>query len=295
VATRNWRSPAARALTLVAGTPDPIAAMGLLVDDLLTEAEQDTAPVDLALVASFRGITAVTLAEDLPGSALIMAVGSGYQVLLNSRDTTQRRNFSLAHEICHTLFPHFGRAVPLVDTHVGESAGDEEPAPEEEVLCDIGGSRLLLPPRVLGPLVRGLPPGVDALSALAGAFGASLEATAIAVAGLDLWDRIILVCEERGRQVTGRPAAFGQRDVRLRVHMTCLPTWLRGRYFFPKNKSVPEGGPIQQALAERGWTAGRDYIDLPQGRLDLETESVHAPFVRDGVEHHRVVSVVRVV
>jgi len=58
--------------------------MVLLGDDLLTEAEQDGAPVNLRLVASFRGIVAIETATWLTGSALVMPAPDGVRVLLNA-------------------------------------------------------------------------------------------------------------------------------------------------------------------------------------------------------------------
>ena len=292
---RQWRGSEAQALARVAGVADPQEAMRLLVDDLLGETEQRSAPVNLVLVASFRGIGAI-IKMPMKEAAIITPTPQGLRVFINSSDVPGRQNFSIAHEICHTLFPQFLARPTVKDTQTGTFPSKSE----EEWLCDFGASRLLLPPPVLQERALRYGPNIGAVLQLAEDFEASIEATAIAWAALDLWPAAVVFLEERIKpSQTWRQHQMAlptmEEEMRLepelRVELACLPPSFS--VFIPKHKSVGRDGPIYAALATEGGVTGRDVLALRQGELEVDAEAVYAPYRKDGNLQQRVVCLIR--
>ena len=175
-AKKKWAGTEARSLMECTGLGDPEAAMHKLVDDLLQEAKQSAAPINLPVVASFRGIFEIR-SESMIVAAMLVPILQGLRISVSIDDPLGRRNFSIAHEICHTLFPNYAKhPVRKVDTFTGGF-----PIPqEEEYLCDIGASHLLLPPALVLPIIQSCHLCLDSVSQLAADFQSSLEAAAIA-------------------------------------------------------------------------------------------------------------------
>ena len=91
---RKWLSLQAKALVEITGLADPEAAMRKLVATLLDEAEQKEAPINLPLVASFRGVEEIK-AESIQGPAMLLSTNRGFKILVNIDDPKRRQNFSL--------------------------------------------------------------------------------------------------------------------------------------------------------------------------------------------------------
>lgn len=292
---RHWRSPEARALAAAGGVTDPEMAVCALVDRLLVETEQTTAPVNLQLVASFRGIAGITRMR-MSEAANIAPTPNGLWVCVNDDDSSGRQNFSICHEICHTLFPRFRDNPTVKDAETGVFSNGTE----EEWLCDIGASRLLLPPKLLTERASGYGPSIESVIRLSEEFGASLEATAIAWIGLGLSPVAVVFFEERlkpleVRMQTQLALPTMEEEMRaepkLRVNLACIPSSMS--LFIPRHKSVRRDGPIYASLAARGRNNGEDVLDLRTGPAAMETDSLYAPFRLGGVLHHRVISLVR--
>ena len=289
-----WKGTEAAALAKVAGVPDPEQAMRLLVEDLLDDTEQREAPVDLELVASFRDITGI---DRLPmkDAAIITPTERGLRIFVNAHDTPGRQNFSICHEICHTLFPHFLANPVVKDAHTGTFSIKNE----EEWLCDFGASRLLLPPPLLKKKALNYEPSIHAVLQLADDFGASIEATAIAWSALDLWPVAVVIFEERlkpkemwKQQQLALPTMEEEMRVEaeLRVSTACVPRSLG--IFIPKHMSIGRNGAIYQAFENQNGSSGKDVLHLRRGLVEIDTQSVYAPYRKDGVLQHRVVSLV---
>ena len=287
-----WRSDAAQALTLLTGIPDPAAAMIACADNLLDEAGVTEPPVPLKMLASFQGVRAIEKADMQPSGRLIamprtgLALTGGHIIQVNRAESTTRQNFTIAHEIAHTLLPAYA-AHPhdVEDVHTG----DYPPTAEEEHLCDVGASALLLPERWLRPAAQQRPPSLASLQDIARQFKASLEATARAVARLDVWP-FALVFWEPGWRKADRAAAAQGDPIPPALRVTRAIAAPSFGVYIPRNKSVAEDTSIYQAYASGSPTHGIDRLTLRTADTDVQAESVYVPLMRGAVLHPRVVS-----
>lgn len=282
---RYWSSDAAHALCRVTGCPDPVTAMIARADALLDEAAIDGPPVPLAVLASFQGIRRIEPVEMVASGRLIVHP-DGSVVQVNRAESPARRQFTIAHEIAHTLLPAYA-AHPhdIEDAHTG----DYPPAAEEEHLCDVGASALLLPERWLRPAVQQRPPSLATLQDIARQFKASLEATARAVARLDVWP-FALVFWEPGWRKADRVAAAQGDPIPPALRVTRAIAAPSFGLYIPRNKSVAEDTSIYQAYASGSPTHGLDRLTLRTVDTNVRAESVYVPLMRGAVLHPRVVS-----
>jgi Zn-dependent peptidase ImmA (M78 family) len=292
-ARKKWVGSEARSLIECTGLGDPEAAINKLVHDLLQETEQRTVPINLPVVASFRGISEIRF-ESMTVAAMLMPVLQGLIISVNVDDPLGRRNFSIAHEICHTLFPSYAKhPVHKVDTFTGGF-----PIPqEEEYLCDIGASHLLLPPSLVLTRIQSCPICLDSINQLSVDFQSSLEAAAIAWTQASPSPCAVVFFEEtlkptqirRKNQLIlpGMQSDF-RLEPELRVSLTCASPSFPG--YIPKYKSVDRDGVIYAALASESRTTGKDVIELRNKRIEVEAESCYVPYRRQGTVQKRVVS-----
>jgi hypothetical protein len=275
------------------GLADPEGAIRKLVADLLEEAEQKEAPVNLPLVASFRGIREIR-AESIQGPAMLVPTANGLEIVVNSSDPPGKRNFSAGHEICHTFFPSHTAHLSSPDRFIGYfSVGLEE-----EFLCDIGASALLLPPYLVSAKIDSYGCCLDAVVSLADEFEASIEATAIAWAQASPWCCAVVFFEERlkpSQLKRKNQMAFPTMEdllpqPELRIAHACISSDFP--FFLPKDKSVNREGSIYRCMAEQR-TAGTDTLELHGEEKRIYAESIFAPYHRYGELTKRVVSLIR--
>jgi hypothetical protein len=275
------------------GLDDPVAAMHKLVDDLLQESGQREAPINLSVVASFRGIIEIRT-ESINSSAILVLTPLGLRVSVNLADPIGRRNFSVAHEVCHTLFPNYAKhPVPKVDKFIGRFSIPQE----EEYLCDLGASRLLMPPALVLPKVLSYGPYLNAIIQLAEDFQSSLEAAAIAWAQASPWPCAVVFFEEclKPRQekrkdqliLPGMENNF-RLEPELRIALACASTTFP--WFLPKYKSISRGGVIYAARFAQRRTQGKDVIKLEGKCKEVNAESLYVPYRREENLRDRVMS-----
>lgn len=292
---RRWLSSQAKAIAKVAGLANPEAAIRKLVADLLEEADQKEAPVNLPLVASFRGIVEIR-SESIRGTAILLSSSRGLEILVNSADPLGRRNFSAAHEICHTFFPDDAAHASGADRFIGHFSSRLE----EEYLCDIGASSLLLPPRLVSAKINSYGCCLDAIIRLADEFESSIEATAIAWAQASPWPSAVVFFEEKLKpselKKKDQTPFPGMEDLlpqpELRITHTCAASGFP--LFLPKDKSVSRSGPIYRCMEEER-TDGLDTFELNYEEKRIHTESIFAPYRKDGKLTNRVVSLIQLV
>ena len=282
---RHWSSDAARALCRATGRSDPVAAIIARADALLDEAAVNGPPVPLAVLASFQGIRNIETV-DMVASGRLIVHPEGSVVQVNRAESPARRQFTIAHEIAHTLLPAYAtHPHDVEDAHTG----DYPQTAEEEHLCDVGASALLLPERWLRPAAQQRTPSLASLQDLARQFKASLEATARAVARLDVWP-FALVFWEPGWLKADRAAAAQGDPIPPALRVTRAIAAPSFGVYIPRNKSVAEDTSIYQAYASGSPTHGIDRLTLRTIDTDVEAESVYVPLMRGAVLHPRVVS-----
>jgi Zn-dependent peptidase ImmA (M78 family) len=292
---RGWYSRATRLVAAAAGADDPVQAMELLATDLLEEAEQTSPPVNLSLVASFRGVVSVGALVMRDAGALV-STPQGLKIFVNARDNLRRQNFTVAHETCHTFFPGIAEEVlPVHDKTVGSFSGSEE-----ELLCDIGASCIILPLEMLRPRLVDSVPSLSRLIELADEFEASLEATAVACAGQNIWNCAVIFLEEKLKPsqerlkhqfvLPGMEAEF-KLEPELRITLACQP----GSFptYLPRHKSVDRRGPICLALLSDGIVTGTEVMGLQGRTWCFQVEALRVPYRKDEMLTDRVIAMLR--
>ena len=134
-------------------------------------------PVDVAVLASARGVSEVREAEQEEAGCILFE-GDRLVIQVRARDPETRRRFTVCHEICHTFFPALGAR------RVDETVGEFSEADPIEYLCDVGAAELLMPRQ---PFCSEMPEGdlrVDDVLRLADCFRSGPQATSIRLAGL---------------------------------------------------------------------------------------------------------------
>jgi hypothetical protein len=267
-----------------------LAASGLLAECQITEA-----PIDLGLVGSFRGVTDV-IERVMPGSGCLVPVDGGYRVELNVSETAGRKRFSHAHEIGHLLVPAYGAG----PKHRSDrTTGDYAQKDEEEFLCDVAATELLMPLPVLRSLTAGRDPGVGVLAEIAANFDVSLEAAGVRLAQTAAGGVAVVVWEEtlktsQSREMENQAAFPGMEEFqpqpRLRIRFGATSDDLR-HCFFPREKSAGDDCLVCECLDTDEVVCGE--CDLPTGRgpKRFRTESVRAPYRRGDDVRMRVITV----
>lgn len=292
---RTWNSLEALALTKVTGIEDPIPAMKALAVAVIDQAELEGPPTDLALVASIRGIVSIERATMKEAGRLIPS-SRGLLVQVNEDDTRRRQNFTVAHEIAHTLMPTYSqRPVARIDRSVAAYSRVDE----EEYLCDVGASALLFPQRWLRPRAVHYGPTIDGIIQLADEFHGSLQATALAWSQLGLWPYAVIFWEETLKptelRLLPQPSVAVVEDdheikPRFRVAMTCRSPGFP--VFIPRYKSVADDSVLREA-AEAESASGILAVELDSRTMEFQCEAVYAPYMRQGLEVRRVMALLK--
>lgn len=292
--SRKWYSHEAHSLTSITGEQDPERAITVLAQQLIDEAGFEDPPFDPAILASFQNVLEVRRSS--MSSAARLFPENGHLIIEVNRDhTPEKQNFSIDHEVTHTLFPTYSNT--YIDD---ENTGAFSISLEEEYLCDIGAATLLLDPRALEPRARDYGPSLHALVELATLFRASLQATARQLAALDVWP-CAFVCWEPGVRKAEEVSkgqgflpgfdTFGKPKEKWRIKHA-YPSSSFG-HFLPPNKSVDASSLVAQAAeVPDNFTMGDEYIDLERRSVKLYCQNLFAPYKRGQEIQPRVISLV---
>ncbi len=288
---RVWHSPSALSLLAVTGEADPVLAMTKLAEELVQDAGLQAPPVDLRMLASFQGVRSIRTVS-MTSAARLVPEGGALVIEVNERHSLGKRNFSAAHEISHTLLPSYTGGA-IVDEETGQFCDDRE----EEFLCDVGASALLLPDRWLRQVALDLGATLSTLVHSAERFGASLQATARKLAQLNLWPCAFVLWEEGFRKadrVLERQAlipgmeAYGLPRPKFRVANAYSSQSFA--HFIPWNKSIHDDSVIVACRNVDGAMSGVERLDLGHGVVELYCESIWAPYRSGDVMRGRVLS-----
>lgn len=293
---RTYYSSFARSLVETTGIPDPVAATEYLAGQLLSDVGVDEPPVPLDVLASFQGITSVEIV-DMPGSGMLLPMPDGELVVrLRAGDSPGRRNFSLAHEIGHTLMPGY-RENPEEKADLQIGGFDE--SDEEEFFCDIAGRSLLLPEKLFRARCAQLEPSIDNLLFLAEQFACSLEATALRLDQLGPWPCVAIVWEMQLKPAQTKAACemvlpgLEEMSTPLEEYRVKYHAGRGTDLFFPAFKHIDRDSCMVVACLHDGCYVG-DCV-LPAAKKDAMcyVEAVAVPY-RDEhlVQRSRIISLV---
>lgn len=296
IGRKKWYSVAACSLCDHCKFDDPEAAILSLASQLARDSELARPASNLKLLASLQDISDIEVCE-MSDAGRLIPTELGLLIQLNSSHPEVRRNFSACHEIGHTLIPDYTSApVAKIDDSTGLYGIDKE----EEYLCDLAASELLMPMEQIQPLVREYGPTIEALIQLSQEFTASLEATAIKMTRLEVFDVGAIVWEPMLKPTQQRdleaPSLFGPDEVpeprpKLRVRFAACGGTLTSN-FFPQHKSIDEDSLVYRAYSAGGVVKGKQELTTGKGPLVFYTESQAFDYWRANSLERKVITLV---
>lgn len=158
----------------------------------------------------------------------------GFRLVLKRASAPPRMRFTIAHEICHTFFYE---VVPEL------KFAPHETDSFEERLCNSGAAELLIPADDLHARASKLAPSLLALEELAQGYAVSLEAMALRLRALRLWESEISFWHRKTGGCFVLDRIYGSRA---------------------------DWSWVDQTPLQRGWETGRS--ELVQGRAFLDHE-----------------------
>lgn len=189
-------------------------------------------PVDVEMLASVCGIADVEYRPQVPAGMLFERAGK-LIASVRAGDGLERIRFTVLHEGGHTFQPGFRRATQY--RCLGQKT-------REEHLCDVAAAAMLLPRQYFTADLAHAGPTLDGVGQLAGAYVASIQATAVRLVTLSTSPVLLLVFKyahkpsERGREAGCPP--------KLRLQWSAV----NGRWpYICKDKSVSPISPIARA------------------------------------------------
>jgi len=293
---RKYFGGAALSLVDHTGIQDPELAVERQVCDLLGEAQVASPPVPLDLLASFRGVVAVEVLDMSHSGVLLASDRHGFRIRIRAADPRGRRRFSIAHEITHLLIPSYHEhPVDKVDGLTGEfPAGDEE-----EYLCDVGATSMLLPEAMFRAECGRLRPSIESLFAVAEMFQSSIESTALRIDQLSVWPCVPVVWEwgmkpsqqtpEGQASLLGLAEAVPPREeFRVKFH-----AGRRASVFFPRHRHAPGDSAMVAACTSGEEFKGESTFLIGERAAECYVEARLVPY-RDsqGDMRRRIVSLV---
>ena len=277
-----------------AGAADPVTGIRTLAADLIDEVAFAEPPFKPEMLASFQNVREVRLKPMQSAARLFPDVATRTLIIeVNEAHSRGKRNFSVDHETTHTLIPTYSDTV--IDDPV---TGTFTSGIEEEVLCDVGASALLLDVRWLRPLAEDSGPSLSTLFALAELFDASLEATARSLVELNVWPCAFVFWEEGFRKSERFGSnqsllplfeGYGMPQPKLRVKRPYVSEGFG--IFIPENKSVDETSLVSTCSNPELVTYGTELFDFGTHQETLYCENAFVPYRSDGIVHRRVLSI----
>jgi Zn-dependent peptidase ImmA (M78 family) len=175
-AERPPREPLVARLAGRRSDGDPRPRLEAILDRWRLEAGQDKLAIDVAGLASARGIRVVEAATGDWEGRVFVDSGRRLTIEVDRDHASARRRFTIAHELAHTAFPGFvADRRYRVDEDLG-SAVFARNRSEEERLCDWGAGVLLMPEELIWSYRADQ--GLRAIEKLARDADVSLEAAA---------------------------------------------------------------------------------------------------------------------
>jgi hypothetical protein len=187
---RIWKSSCAQALCAQLGTADPVEATRRSARALIARVGSSRPPFSPFAMAGALSITKVKF-KPIGFDACLIPTNEGFEVLIRSDHPRSRQNFSMAHELGHLLFMQATGVAKEArrERNIGSNPVDQE----EEYLCDIAASELLLPSPFFEDSVRQAGPSLTEVMRLAKLYEASLQATIRRFVGSGVWKCFFLL------------------------------------------------------------------------------------------------------
>jgi len=183
--------------------------------------------------------------------------GQQLEIIFDKSRPQTRQNFSICHEICHTIFPDAYEVVRNRYDHRERF----DPDRELEQLCDLGAAEILLPEDEFRADVTGLNFGLGTVLLLRDRYQASREAVIRRMVQLHEGSSVAVFLEYRLKPT--EQAAFRQMplitsipELRPKLRIAYAVTSARFPVFLPRDKSVPDDSCVYRAALEQDIACG---------------------------------------
>ncbi len=244
-------------------------------------------PFDPRILASIMGIQheeskQLIRSED----AELQPMGKDNKNLIikyNPEKPKTRQNFSIAHEIAHTLFPEYR---DQYKAH--HKIGKFNPDSEVEFLCDLGASEIIMPAPEFNRDVKKIGISLKSLERLSKRYNASLEATAIRMitTNFDSCALIVLGYSHKPSELRQIENAKNQPNLFSDCPWNPPPLKLRVKYSFqtkhfsgyiPNHKSIEESSPLYEVSITRRPFQGNTNLNLVKQSSEDYVEAMTLP------------------
>jgi len=262
----DQHSPAVRALMNATNKGSPEDAILERAVRLLEEVAIDKLPVNLGIVASYQRVKSIQRVNMSQAGRLI-PVEQDYIIQVNMNHLPSKQNFTIAHEIGHTLLMDYQSAPRMVNDR---TTGHYKEKQEEEYLCDLAAAELLMPSSFFWSLTEGKELSFSLVEALSQQFGSSRQATAIRLVHTGLWPCAFVVwdqsyCSSLAPRFMGkrRPRSFAGLGIKYVVYSSTFA------HYLPWYLAVQDDGCLAQCFMNGGVVCGEEKFKLWEQDLSL--------------------------
>ncbi len=287
---RNWTHKSVRALIREAGGGDPVEVIRAKTREIVAWAKLHNwsgPPYNPLELASLRGIQ-FRQSKGLFTAEAQLTPMDGNQLLLefNPDRSPGRQNYSISHELVHTLFDDCFEMV-----HQRRNDRDSfDPEREIEYLCQIGAAEFLMPADDFSADMNTRLLSLKSVPFLSERYGASREAAARRMLSLSANACALVFFSKRLKPTEIDAEKKGSKHAEPRMRILYSSPTADFPLFLPEHKSVPADSSVNRATEVdevfsgyedwgiRGF--GRRFVEamalpLPQG-VDASTPSVVA-------------------
>lgn len=187
------------ALGLLQSTPftkNPVEAVLFHAQMLLIESGMTEPPFSPSVYAPLRNVKDV-LYKDMKIDGRLIPSADGFIIELRKDRPKERINFTFAHELAHTFFYE---SVPSIKYRSLENKYPQHDE-DEEKLCNIAASELLMPTPLFSKIVKDFLPSPESLQKIARIFETSLTATLVKIHSLKLWNASFVLWKFRDEKL----------------------------------------------------------------------------------------------
>ena len=184
------------ALGLLESTPfakNPIEAVIFHSEMLLMESGMTEPPFSPTIYAPLRSVKKV-LYKDLKIDGRLIPYEDGFIIELRKDRPIERINFTFAHELAHTFFHE---AIPSIKYRSNTANHPQHDDEDEERLCNIAASELLMPTQIFSKIVKDFSPSPESLQKISQTFETSLTATLVKLLSLKLWNASFILWKSK--------------------------------------------------------------------------------------------------
>jgi hypothetical protein len=219
--------------------------------------------------------------------------GQQLEIVFDVARPTTRQNFSISHEICHTLFPDGYEMI----RHRHERHAKFDPDREVETLCDVGAAEILLPEEEFTADVDQYGFGLEAVAILRERYEGSREAVIRRMVQLDRGASAAVFLEYRlkpSERIASRQLSLipGGKEPHPKLRIAYAVVSDSFTTFLPQHKSLPEDSCVYKAVMGGSIETGVELWNIP-GLSRCGVEAMPMPSGDDSNSPVRAVALLR--